>query len=63
MKLAEKRELMMEVVSRWQRSGQHQSVFAEENQLAIAKLRYWIRQKSKNKLGGFVEICAPKSAT
>jgi hypothetical protein len=59
MKLAEKRELMMEVVSRWQRSGQTQSMFAEENQLALAKLRYWIRQKSKEQLGSFVEISAP----
>jgi len=59
MKLAEKREQMLEVVERWQQSGQSQEAFAKDNQLAVAKLRYWIRQKREKQTGSFVEISAP----
>lgn len=59
MKLAEKREQMLEVVERWQQSGQSQKMFAEENQIALAKLRYWIHQKREKQTGSFVELSAP----
>jgi hypothetical protein len=59
MKIAEKREQMLEVVTRWDQSGLTQEAFAKENQMAVAKLRYWIRQKRDEQSGKFVEISAP----
>lgn len=59
MKLAEKREQMLEVVERWHQSGLTQEAFAKENQMAVAKLRYWIRQKREEPSGSFVELSTP----
>ena len=59
MKLAEKREQMMEVVERWHQSGLTQEAFANENEIAVAKLRYWIRQKREVPTGSFVELSTP----
>ncbi len=54
MKLAEKREQMLNMVDQWQQSDQTQKEFANENQIALAKLQYWIRQSRNEQHGEFI---------
>ncbi len=56
MKLAEKREQMLNMVDQWQQSDQTQKEFANENQIALAKLQYWIRQSRNEQHGEYLQI-------
>jgi len=59
MKLAEKREQMLNMVDLWQQSDQTQKEFANENQIALAKLQYWIRQSRNEQHGEFIQLSPP----
>lgn len=59
MKLAEKREQMLDLVDRWRQSDQTQKEFANKNQIALAKLQYWIRQSRNEQHGDFIQLSPP----
>jgi len=57
MTLNQKREQMRSIVEQWKDSDQSQRIFAEQQNIALEKLRYWIKQFSEgNSEGNFIQL-------
>jgi chaperone required for assembly of F1-ATPase len=57
MTFQEKRSMMLTVVEQWQQSGMTQAEFAQEHNLTLVKLRYWIHKHRQIENGSaFIQL-------
>ncbi len=54
----DKRAMMLTLVEQWQQSGLSQVEFARVQNMALMKLRYWIRRwrQRENNASGFIQL-------
>jgi len=60
MSIAEKRREMEDLIAQWRESGKTQKDFAEEHDIRLSKLRYWIRKsREEREEEGFLSFSLP----